>query len=78
MTAIMGRMATYSGKMIEWDEAITPGLDATGYAIQEGRVSVPAAPGFGLALDSAHFAGAVNAGGEGTPHAECSHRRPSA
>ncbi|MCB0839832.1 MAG: dehydrogenase, partial [Bacteroidetes bacterium] len=22
MTSIMGRMATYSGKMIEWDEAI--------------------------------------------------------
>ena len=22
MTAIMGRMATYSGKLIEWDEAI--------------------------------------------------------
>ena len=22
MTAIFGRMATYSGKMIEWDEAI--------------------------------------------------------
>ena len=26
MTAIMGRMATYSGKLIEWDEAINSKL----------------------------------------------------
>ena len=27
MTAIMGRMATYSGKMMEWDEAINSEID---------------------------------------------------
>ena len=26
MTAIMGRMATYSGKVVEWDEAINSKL----------------------------------------------------
>ena len=27
MTAIMGRMATYSGQVVEWDKAINSGLD---------------------------------------------------
>jgi hypothetical protein len=27
MTAIMGRMATYSGKLIKWDDAINSTLD---------------------------------------------------
>jgi hypothetical protein len=27
MTAIMGRMATYSGKLIEWDEAFNSTLE---------------------------------------------------
>ena len=27
MTSIMGRMATYSGKMLEWDEAFNSKLD---------------------------------------------------
>jgi hypothetical protein len=27
MTSIMGRMATYSGQMIEWDKAINSGID---------------------------------------------------
>jgi len=27
MTAIMGRMATYSGQVIEWDKALNSGLD---------------------------------------------------
>jgi hypothetical protein len=26
MTTIMGRMATYSGQMIEWDKALNSGL----------------------------------------------------
>ena len=38
---------------VEWDEATTPGLITAGYAIQEGRVAVPPAPGFGLGLDEA-------------------------
>jgi L-alanine-DL-glutamate epimerase-like enolase superfamily enzyme len=44
---------------VEWDEAETPGLDASGYAIDEGWVTVPDAPGFGLGLDEARFADAV-------------------
>ncbi len=27
MTAIMGRMATYSGKMIKWDEALNSNIN---------------------------------------------------
>ena len=27
MTSILGRMATYSGQIIEWDKAINSGLD---------------------------------------------------
>jgi L-alanine-DL-glutamate epimerase-like enolase superfamily enzyme len=40
---------------IEWDEATTPGLDASGYALSQGWVSVPDAPGFGLSLDEVIF-----------------------
>jgi hypothetical protein len=29
MTAILGRMATYSGKMLEWDKALNSNLDLT-------------------------------------------------
>ena len=29
MTAILGRMATYSGKVVKWDEAIDSQLDLT-------------------------------------------------
>ena len=29
MTAILGRMATYSGKVVKWDEAINSQLDLT-------------------------------------------------
>ena len=47
----------------EWDEASVPGLDTSGYVIHDGRVSVPAAPGFGLTLDEAAFQRAVGAGG---------------
>ena len=46
---------------VEWDEATTPGLDASDYALRDGWVSVP--PGFGLALDEALFRRAVDAGG---------------
>jgi L-alanine-DL-glutamate epimerase-like enolase superfamily enzyme len=48
---------------VEWDEAAAEGLDTSGYIINEGRVQVPATPGFGLLLDEARFAHAVAHGG---------------
>jgi L-rhamnonate dehydratase len=48
---------------VEWDEASTPGLDASGYAIADGAVCVPNQPGFGLVLDEAMFLYAVKNGG---------------
>ena len=48
---------------VEWDEARVPGLEAPGYAIANGLVSVPATPGFGLLLDDTVFADAVAASG---------------
>jgi L-rhamnonate dehydratase len=47
----------------EWDEVTTPGLDASGYAVHEGKVRVPASLGFGLELDEAAFRTALSAGG---------------
>ncbi len=47
----------------EWDEVVTPGLDASGYSIEDGLVSVPDAPGFGLVLDEELFLRAVLPGG---------------
>jgi L-rhamnonate dehydratase len=44
---------------VEWDEATTPGLDASAYRIQEGQVVVPNAPGFGLKLEEGIFQEAV-------------------
>lgn len=40
---------------VEWDEANADGLDASGYSISDGKVHVPASPGFGLELDHTHF-----------------------
>ena len=40
---------------VEWDEATTPGLDGSGYTLQDGWVSLPDSPGFGLTLDEAEF-----------------------
>jgi len=48
---------------VEWDEAETPGLDGSGYQIQDGQISIPARPGFGLGLDEAVFRRAVEDGG---------------
>jgi L-rhamnonate dehydratase len=48
---------------VEWDEACTPGLDGSGYALQDGYVSVPNAPGFGLTLDEGEFRHAVEVSG---------------
>jgi len=44
---------------VEWDEATTDGLDTSAYALQDGWVALPAAPGFGLKLDEAVFGRAV-------------------
>jgi len=40
-------------EMVEWDEADVMGIDAGGYVLRSGHVSVPATPGFGLELDEA-------------------------
>jgi L-alanine-DL-glutamate epimerase-like enolase superfamily enzyme len=48
---------------VEWDEATTPGLDTSAYTVTEGRVTIPARPGFGLTLDEATFRAAVAADG---------------
>jgi len=48
---------------VEWDECDTPGLDGSAYTIQEGRVRVPAKPGFGLSLDEEAFRAAVRCNG---------------
>ena len=48
---------------VEWDEATTAGIDASGYAIQDGWVSVPNMPGFGLTLDEAVFEQAIASNG---------------
>ena len=48
---------------VEWDETVTPGLAADGYAIRDGEVIVPQTPGFGLALDEEIFTQAVAARG---------------
>lgn len=44
---------------VEWDEATTPGLDASRYTVDDGWVSLPATPGFGLALDETEFRRAI-------------------
>jgi L-alanine-DL-glutamate epimerase-like enolase superfamily enzyme len=48
---------------VEWDEATTPGLDAPGYAVRDGQVTIPNTPGFGLELDEAIFRRAVEENG---------------
>lgn len=48
---------------VEWDQATIPGLEAPGYAIEEGRVTVPDASGFGLVLEDAIFRRAVESTG---------------
>jgi len=53
---------------VEWDEVVTPGLEAPGYVINAGRVSIPAAPGFGLRLDEAIFQTAVKETGFKVTH----------
>jgi L-alanine-DL-glutamate epimerase-like enolase superfamily enzyme len=48
---------------VEWDEATTEGLDTSGYAIQDGWITLPAAPGFGLTLDETAFEWAIKRDG---------------
>ncbi len=48
---------------VEWDEATCPALDTSAYRIDEGWVTLPATPGFGLKLDEALFRAAVAANG---------------
>lgn len=48
---------------VEWDQATIPGLETPGYAIEEGRVTVPDASGFGLVLEDAIFRRAVESTG---------------
>ena len=47
MTSIMGRMATYSGRMIEWDKALQCGmnLQPTAYTWDTAPRSLPDANG---------------------------------
>ena len=48
MTAILGRMATYSGKIIKWDEAINSTLDLSPkkYAFDADPPVMPDANGY--------------------------------
>ena len=48
---------------VEWDEATTPGIDASAYRVDNGHVVIPDAPGFGLKLEDAVFRQAVADGG---------------
>lgn len=48
---------------VEWDELTTPGLDTSAYAVNDGYVSLPRAPGFGLNLDENLFQKAVSENG---------------
>lgn len=50
-------------EFVEWDETHTPGIDASGYVIHEGFVTIPDTPGFGLNLDEALFQQSVRQNG---------------
>ena len=54
---------TTNSPMVEWDEVSFNAIDASGWAIREGVVTVPDQPGWGLELDDAAFARAVDANG---------------
>ncbi len=43
MTSILGRMATYSGQIIEWDKAIASGLDLQP-KVYDWKAATPTAP----------------------------------
>ncbi len=46
-------------EFVEWDSAITPGIDDSAYSISDGYVNVPDLPGFGLFLDETVYQKAV-------------------
>ena len=50
-------------EFVEWDEASTPGLDASDYEVSDGHVNVPDTPGFGLRLDDDVFVKSVSTDG---------------
>ena len=50
-------------KFVEWDAATVFGIDDSSYQIQNGQVSVPNQPGFGLRLEQSVFDQAVEARG---------------
>ncbi|TVY10958.1 enolase C-terminal domain-like protein [Paenibacillus cremeus] len=41
--------------LVEWDPAQIPGIDTSGYRVQDGKISVPSTPGFGLHVDEAFY-----------------------
>ena len=55
--------AVHDLRYVEWDQATTPGISAPGYAVHEGRVGLSVQPGFGIELDEAVFADAVQSSG---------------
>ena len=50
-------------EFVEWDEVATPGIDASGYVVRDGFVTLPDAPGFGLTLDETVFRESVQHNG---------------
>ena len=48
---------------VEWDEARSPGLDTSAYRVEEGVVSLPETPGFGLEIEEEAFQRAVKENG---------------
>ncbi|MBV9868622.1 MAG: hypothetical protein JO316_24975 [Abitibacteriaceae bacterium] len=48
---------------VEFDAATTPGLDTSGYKVRNGRVHVPAQPGFGIEVDEDLYQKAVENSG---------------
>ena len=44
---------------VEWDEATVPGVDTSRYAVCEGTLALPDAPGFGLEYDEAALVRAI-------------------
>ena len=50
-------------EFVEWDEVHTPGIDAYGYTIGNGFVTIPDSPGFGLTLDETLFQQSVQQNG---------------
>ncbi len=52
---------------MEWDDAFVPGLDASGYSVEDGVCRVPDTLGFGLSLDEALFQRVVTNNGFTVP-----------